>query len=62
MLTTYFDTTSSVTSQYGIAVAHSQSFQAGRQQKLLIFVPNTVKIFKYRDTTFFSKYNFVILQ
>ena len=49
-----FDTTftihsfikSSMTFLYGIPVAHAQSFQAGRQQKLLIFVPNTVKIFQ----------------
>ena len=51
-LTTYFDITftghsfikSSVTFKYGIPVAHVQSFRAGRQQKLLIFVPNIVKI------------------
>ena len=53
-LTTYFDTTftvhsfikSSVTFWYGVPVGHAQSFRAGRQQKLLIFVPNTVNIFK----------------
>ena len=51
-LTTYFNTTftvhsfikSSLTFLNGILVAHAQSFRAGRQQKLLIFVANTVKI------------------
>ena len=55
MLTTYFGTTftvysfikSSVTFWYGVPVAHTQSFRAERQQKLLIFVyrekfPNSV--------------------
>ena len=35
----------SVTFWHGVPVAHAQSFQAGRDQKLLVFVPNTGKVF-----------------
>ena len=35
----------SVTFWHGVAVAYAQSFRAGRHQKLLVFVPNTGKVF-----------------
>ena len=51
--TTYFDTSftvhcffkPSVTFWHGFPVAHAQSFRVGLHQKLLVFVPNTVKVF-----------------
>ena len=53
MRMTYFDTPftvhcflkPSVTFWHGVPVAHVQSFQAGHHQKLLVFVPNTRKVF-----------------
>ena len=53
MRTTYFDTSFTVhcifkpfvTFWHGLPAAHAQSFRAGLHQKLLVFVPNTVKVF-----------------